>query len=151
MHKQNGSGFTPILLAFKLFSFTGDADDELQIIKLLLEKGANPDDQDATQGETPLHLVILGSKNTVALELLCRHSADLRKADKGGKRPIDLARTGRIDHPSDQWYPFAARRMDNRLMSRHYRPPELVALLAEEAERAVTIPEADKRKETTAS
>jgi serine/threonine protein kinase/ankyrin repeat protein len=151
MHNQNGSGFTPILLAFKLFNFTEDADDELQIIKLLLENGADPNDQDATQGHTPLHLVILGSKNTVALELLCRHSADPRKADKSGKCPIDLAHKGRTDHPSDRWYHFAERRMDNRLKGEHYRPPELVALLAEEAERAVTVPEAAEVKAETAS
>jgi serine/threonine protein kinase/ankyrin repeat protein len=146
MHKQNGSGFTPILLAFKLFNFAEDADDELQIIKLMLEKGASPNDQDATQGETPLHLVVGGSRNTIALELLCKYSADPRKPDKAGKRPIDLVRKGRTDHPSDKWYPFAERRMCNRLTGGHYRPPELVGLLAEEAERAVTVPDCNTRK-----
>jgi serine/threonine protein kinase/ankyrin repeat protein len=138
MHRQNASGFTPLLLAFKLFNFTEDADDELQIIKLLLEKGANANDQDATQGETPLHLVISGSKNAIALEFLCRHSADPRKQDKAGKCPIDLVHNGETDHPNNKWYSFARRRLENVLTADDYRPPELVALLAEEAERAAT-------------
>lgn len=136
MHRQNASGFTPLLLAFKLFNFAEDADDELQIIKLLLEKGANANDQDTTQGETPLHLVIGGSKNAIALEFLCRHSADPRKQDKAGKCPIDLLHKGETDHPNNKWYSFARRRLENVLAAGDYRPPELVALLAEEAERA---------------
>lgn len=54
MHKHNGSGFTPLLLAFTTFTLLGEkADEELHIIKLLLEHGANPNDQDIAHGETP--------------------------------------------------------------------------------------------------
>jgi ankyrin repeat protein len=123
MHKQNGSGFTPLLLAFKVFNFADEVDDELQIIDLLLEQGANPNDQDATQGETPLHLVIRGSKNTIALELLCRRSADPRIRDRTGKSPIDLVLKGQADHPNDQWYPFARCQLDGLVTADDYQPP----------------------------
>lgn len=134
MHAHNGSGFTPILLALTIFQLGEDSDEELQIIEYLLKHGANANDADATQGKTPLHLIIGFSKNTIALELFCRHSANPHLPDLSGLTAIDLVRRLRADYPQDQWYSFADRRMGNRLTAEHYRPPELEAFLAETAE-----------------
>lgn len=134
MHKHNGSGFTPILLAFTIFTLLGDqADEELQIVKLLLEHGANSNDQDVANGETPLHLVVRASKNAIALELLCKYSANASLTNNAGQSPIDLALKLQTEHPKDKWYSFAKRRMRNELKDEHYRPPELVVFLEEEA------------------
>ena len=124
-HRRNGSGLTPLLLAFTIFPLTGqDADEELQIIKLLLENGANPNDQDTTHGGTPLHTIVGGSKNTIALELLCRHSANALLPNNAGESPIKMAQRIRLEHPKDEWYLFAKRRMSKTLKKGHYRPPE---------------------------
>ena len=134
MHKHNGSGFTPLLLAFTIFTLLGqEADEELQIIKLLLEHGANPNDQDVAQGETPLHLVVRASKHTIALELLCRRSTNATLTNHAGQSAIDVAHKLRFEHPKDKWYLFAKRRMSNKLKDEHYRPPEILAFLDEEA------------------
>ena len=133
IHKHNGSGFTPLLLAFTIFTLLEEeSDEELQIIRLLLDHGANPNVQDVAHGGTPLHLVVCGSKNSIALELLCRHSADAKLRNNANQSAIDVAHKLRSDHPEDQWFPFAERRMGNRLMHGQYRPPELVAFLEEE-------------------
>ena len=134
VHKQNSSGSTPLSLAFTIFSLLGEeADEELQIITLLLENGANPNVQDVAHGGTPLHLVVCASKNTLALELLCRHSANANIRNNAGESAIDVAHRLRFEHPQDKWYPFAKRRMGNSLKDEHYRPPELVSFLEEEA------------------
>ena len=135
INKQNSSGFTPLLLAFTIFSLLGEeADEEVQIITLLLENGANPNVQDVAHGGTPLHLVVCASKNTLALELLCRHSADARLRNNAGESAIDVAHRLQFDHSKDRlWYLFAERRISNSLKDEHYRPPELVAFLEEEA------------------
>ena len=132
IHKQNGSGFTPLSLAFTIFSLLGgEADEELRIITLLLENGADPNVQDVAHGGTPLHLVVCASKNTVALELLCRHSANANLRNTAGESAIDVAHKLRFEHPKDKWYLFAKRRMCNNLKDGHYRPPELVSFLEE--------------------
>ena len=141
MHEHNGSGFTPILLALTIFQLGKDSDEELQIIKYLLKHGASANDADTTQGKTPLHLVIGGSKSTIALELLCRHSANPNLPDLSGQTAKTLVRKLRADYPQDSWYRFAARRMDNRLTTEDYRPSELKAFLAEERDSASPLTE----------
>lgn len=134
IHKHNGSGFTPLLLAFTIFSLLGEeAEEELQIITFLLESGANPNVQDAAHGGTPMHLVVCGSKNTIALELLCKHSANAYLRNDAGQSAIDVANKLRSENPKDQWYLFAKRRMSNTLKDRHYRPPEFTSFMDEEA------------------
>ena len=134
IHKHNGSGFTPLLLVFTTFTLLGDeADEELQIIKLLLEHGANPNDQDVAHGDRPLHFVVRSSKNTIALELLCKHSADPTLLNNAGQSAIHVVQKLRGEHQKDMWYLFAKRRMSNTLKDEDYRPPELVAFLNEEA------------------
>jgi ankyrin repeat protein len=136
MHARNGSGFTPIVLAFTIFTFKGeDVDEELEIVRLLLKAGANPDDQEATKGNTPLHLVVSVSKNAVALELLCRRQANPRVPNTSGTTALDLVQKRRGSFQiavEDEWHTFAERRLMNTLEKEHYRPPELVAFLADE-------------------
>jgi len=145
MRGHNGSGFTPILLALSIFQLGEDSEEELQIINYLLKHGANANDTDTTQGKTPLHIVIGGSKNTIALELLCRHSANPQILDLSGQTALTFVRKLRTDFPQDPWYPFADRRMRNSLTAENYRPPELEAFLAEEACCPVGTKTADKR------
>lgn len=134
MHEHNGSGFTPILLALTIFQLFEESDEELQIIEYLLRHGANANDTDTTSGKTPLHIIINSSKNSIALELLCRHSANPKLPDTTGQTAVALVQKLRDSHPQDRWYRFAARRIVNRLTTNDYRPPELEAFLAEEAE-----------------
>ena len=149
MHESNGSRFTPLLLAFTIFTLLGgEADEELQIIKLLLENGANPNVQDVAHGGTPLHLVVCASKNTIALELLCKHSANANLPNNAGESAIDVAHKLRFEYPKDKWYLFAKRRMCNILKDEHYRPPELTSFLDEEA--AINAKEKTDEKEADA-
>ncbi|KAL8793110.1 MAG: hypothetical protein Q9195_004316 [Heterodermia aff. obscurata] len=134
MHEHNGSGFTPILLALNIFELGEESDEELQIIEYLLRHGANTNDGDLTQGKTPLHLIIGSSKNSIVLELLCRHLANPKLPDISGQTAEALAAKLRASYPKDLWYQFAARRITNKLTTKQYRPPELEAFLAEEAE-----------------
>ncbi|KAI9699649.1 MAG: hypothetical protein M1836_002683 [Candelina mexicana] len=129
---RNGSGFTPLLLAFVIFAFKKDSHEELRIIGLLLENGANPDDQDATLRQTPLHRVISLSKNTTALRLLCRRAASFKIPDQSGQTAIHLAREGQNQHPEDEWYKFAERVMLKKLQYHHYRPPEFTNFIFDE-------------------
>ena len=136
MFQQNASGFTPLLLAFALINTTDDVAEGLQIIKLLLEHGAKPNDQDVTHGDTPLHFVVRDFRNAVALHLLCKHSANPRIPNKAGRHALNIVRTSRDDNPDDKWYVFAEQRMRNELKDDDYRPPDLVDYLNEEAEHA---------------
>ncbi|KAL8828267.1 MAG: hypothetical protein Q9191_002688 [Dirinaria sp. TL-2023a] len=97
MYEYNGSGFTPLLLALTIFQLGEDLDEELQIIEYLLKHGASVDDAETTQGKTPLHLVIGVSKNTIALGLLCRRSANPDLPDFGGQTPRALSNDQQID------------------------------------------------------
>ena len=133
LDQANGSGFTPLLLAFSIFNFSDDEAEELQIIKLLLEYGANPNEQDKGKRETPLHRVVRDIKNAIVLELLCRHSANPKVRNEAGKRPLDLIPKSRGETHSDDWFLFADRRMRNTLKADDFRPPELIEYLDEEA------------------
>ena len=139
MHEHNGSGFTPILLALTIFQLGEESDEELQIILYLLSRGANANDGDITNGKTPLHLIIGRSNNSIALQLLCRHSANPKLPDKSGQTAVALVENLRECYPQDRWYRFAARRITNRLTTNDYRPPALEAFLAEETENQRTL------------
>lgn len=130
--KRNASGFTPLLLAFTIFTMKQASDEELRIIDLLLDNGASPDDQDATEGKTPLHLVIGISKNSIALELLCRRSANPRIRDSSGHTATDLVHLLQLQHPNDKWYVFAEKRMLNALQDEDWQAPELASFFFEE-------------------
>ena len=136
MHSRNKAGLTPLLLAFTIFFFIeNDVEEELRIVKLLMVYGSNPNDQDETDDNTPLHLLLNASQNTLALELLCRHQANPRINNAYGATALDLVQKRRDTsaNPSeDKWCAFAKRRMTNTLEKQHYRPPELTAFLADE-------------------
>ena len=140
MHEYNSSGFTPILLAFSIFRFGEEVEEELQIIKLLLEHGANPDDQERVNGDTPFHLSVRNYKNAVALELLCRHSTNRATANHARQRPLDLLLESQANHPNDKWYDFAEKCLNGILKPEDYRPPDLVAWLADEIDTRPAIP-----------
>ncbi|KAL9611674.1 MAG: hypothetical protein Q9167_003703 [Letrouitia subvulpina] len=134
LHARNGTGFTPLLLAFSVFTLSGEVSEELRIIKLLLQNHANPDDQDIAKGETCLYRVIKEFKNAVALELLCRYKANPNIASTAGESPLRMVTKSLEEHPDDLWHLFAKRRMEDNLKDEDYRPPELVDYLNEERE-----------------
>ena len=134
LDQANGSGFTPLLLAFSIFNFSDDEAEELQIIKLLLEYGANPNEQDKGKGETPLHRVVRDIKNAIVLELLCRYSANPKVRNEAGKRPLDLIPKSRGETNSEDWFLFADRRMRNTLKAGDFQPRELIEYLDEESQ-----------------
>lgn len=135
MHDQNASGFTPILLALSIFKMTSDdAAEDFHIVKLLLDHGANPDDQDAAQQNTPLHYVVREYKNGAALEMLCRRKAKTDIQNNAQKTPIEIVTQARKENPDDEWALFALRRMKNKLKSEHYRPQEYTDFVFEEME-----------------
>ena len=103
----------------------------MQIITLLLENGADPNVQDVAHGGTPLHLVVCASKNVIALELLCRHSAEANLRNNAGESAIHVAQRLRLEHRKDKWYKFAKRRMSNSLKDKDYWPLELLSFLEE--------------------
>ena len=133
LEQSNGSGFTPLLLAFSVFNFSENEAEDLRIIKLLLEYGANVDEREKENGDTPLHRVVREIRNPIALELLCRHSANPRLFNEAGERPLDLIPKSYDETISDDWFLFADRRMRNALKPDDFRPPELIEYLDEES------------------
>ena len=127
----NGSGFSPLLLAFTIFSLRNDADDELDIVRSLLEAGSNPNAQDETKGDTPLHLAIRG-KMSIAFELLCKHKAIPIIKNKSDMSVTQEIRKLRLAHQSDKWYTWAARRLGSRLTDSDFIPEEVQVWLAED-------------------
>lgn len=132
LHARNGTGFTPLLLAFSVFTLSGEISEELRIIKLLLQNLANSNDRDIAKGETCLYRVIKEFKNAVALELLCRYKADPNIVNMAGESPLRLVNKFLEDHPDDPWHLFAKRRMEGNLEDEDYRPLDLVDYLNEE-------------------
>ena len=144
IHDRNASGFTAILLAFSIFKMTGDdAAEELHIVKLLLEHGANPDDQDTAQRDTPLHHVVRELKNGAALEMLCGRNANIDIQNKAHKTSIEIVTEARKENPDDEWTLFAFRRMKNTLKAEHYRPQDYTDFVNGEPEQKKMINAAD--------
>jgi serine/threonine protein kinase/ankyrin repeat protein len=134
VHARNHAGLTPILLAFTIFSFAGeDADEELQIVKLLLQGGANANDQDSAEGNTPLHLVANASQSTIALEMLCRHQANPRISNAAGMTALDLLHRRRDASAAlseVNWYAFAESCLTKTVRNGHHRVPDVSDFLA---------------------
>ena len=80
---KNKDGETPLTLAIKN---TSDA----QIIKVLLEAGANPEEANK-EGYTPLLLAAKNNINPNIAKLIIMTGADIEKADPSGKTPLILS------------------------------------------------------------
>lgn len=61
------------------------------VVKLLLEKGADPNAQADVSLETPLHWAVEGRANLTTIELLAEHGADPDLEDGDGETPLDYA------------------------------------------------------------
>jgi ankyrin repeat protein len=61
--------------------------------KMLLEKGANPNIVERTDGRTPLHYAALQGQKTIA-EILLAHGANMDTRDWYGRTPLSLAKEG---------------------------------------------------------
>jgi ankyrin repeat protein len=59
--------------------------------KLLLEKGANPNIMERTEGRTPLHYAAMRGEKTQA-EMLLAHGANMDARGWYGKTPLSLAK-----------------------------------------------------------
>eukprot|EP00026_Physarum_polycephalum_P018986 Phypoly_transcript_20799.p1 GENE.Phypoly_transcript_20799~~Phypoly_transcript_20799.p1 ORF type:complete len:176 (+),score=41.76 Phypoly_transcript_20799:88-615(+) len=62
------------------------------VTELLLSKGANPNLQNKTSGETPLHRAAWGN-HTDLVKLLIAHGANPTIANKNGQKPVQVAKT----------------------------------------------------------
>jgi ankyrin repeat protein len=65
--------------------------DKANMTKMLLEKGANPNIVERTDGRTPLHYAALEGQKTIA-EMLLAHGANMDTKDWYGKTPLSLAK-----------------------------------------------------------
>jgi hypothetical protein len=65
-----------------------------EVVKMLLDAGADPNGQDTVFGETPLHNVALlcGDEGVKIGKLLLEYGADPLLTDKNGERPLDYAK-----------------------------------------------------------
>jgi hypothetical protein len=71
---------------------TGQGGSSLEMIRLLLVHGANPNQQNA-RGRTPLHHGAARGREDI-VSLLLEHKADPNLPDKDGATPLDLAEKG---------------------------------------------------------
>ena len=70
--------------------------EDPELVRLLLEKGANPDCRDADQ--EPLIAVAAGHSQAVIVKLLLRYGADVNAANAHGKTPLmAAAETGQVE------------------------------------------------------
>jgi ankyrin repeat protein len=60
--------------------------------KMLLDKGANPNIVERTEGQTPLHRVAVRGRKKAVAEMLLAHGADMNTRDWYGKTPLSLAK-----------------------------------------------------------
>lgn len=86
LHARDQAGLTALLHA------TGLRGDSCDAVRLLLERGANPNDQDPVQGRSALMRAAWGgSLDTV--KLLLEHGADPMAKDRQGKTVLELLET----------------------------------------------------------
>ncbi|KAI4206268.1 MAG: hypothetical protein LQ346_001164 [Caloplaca aetnensis] len=87
VNDPNGAGATPLRMAAS--NCKGKiGDSHFELLRCLLENGANVNETGGQDGNTPLHLVsIQGCMQ--AVRLLLSHKADVRVRDKKGQTPLE--------------------------------------------------------------
>ena len=73
--------------ALQFAAFSG----RIEIVKLLLSRGANVNVNSGSEGATPLHQVIGGGAQHDLIKLLVAEGADLNARDKSGLTPLSSA------------------------------------------------------------
>jgi len=91
----NNNGVSPLYMAFPC-PFCDFQDNALEVMKLLLEHGADVNAATKRYKFTPLHFATAYPDGRRAAELLLEHGADVDALDHEGRRPIDWCRTGDI-------------------------------------------------------
>jgi ankyrin repeat protein len=74
--------------------YTSAMDANAEVVKMLLDAGADPNGQDTLFGAAPLHNVALPSGDEVVKlgKLLLEYGADPLLTNKGGEIPLDFAK-----------------------------------------------------------
>jgi ankyrin repeat protein len=117
----NYHGQTPLVLAAMRTCEAGDADQQAELLKLLLSGGAHADDQGPT-GELPLHLASFAGQPDKALDCLIKATKDphalsfsgysaLTEAARGDRRATALYLAG-LGFEPQMLVPSAPRPMD---------------------------------------
>lgn len=89
VNEPNGAGTTPLRIAAS--SCKGKiADDDFELLRYLLESGANVNETSGEDGSTALHLAALQGCMQ-AVRLLLSHNADPKIKDKQGRTPLEAA------------------------------------------------------------
>ncbi|KAN0128615.1 hypothetical protein V8E53_013534 [Lactarius tabidus] len=84
---EDVNGWTPLRSAVATgFSHL----DRTQLVRLLLDRGANPNAQDS-KGQTPLHVVSKGQPRLDTARILLEYGADLDAEDNEGRTPLQVA------------------------------------------------------------
>ena len=72
--------------------YTSGIHARADVVKMLLDAGADPNSQDTLFGEAPLHHVVDGDEGVKIGKLLLEYGADPLLTNKGGKTPLKLAK-----------------------------------------------------------
>ena len=81
---MNNEGATPLMIAGQ--------DGHLEIVRLLLQEGANKDKAYISSGSTPLHFAC-GNGHTAIAMLLLLAGANMERRNKFGRKALDLCPT----------------------------------------------------------
>ena len=72
--------------------YTSCSDARADVVKMLLDAGADPNSQDTLFGQAPLHHVVDGDEGVKIGKLLLEYGADPLLTNKDGKTPLKLAK-----------------------------------------------------------
>ncbi len=88
VNTQDNFGLTPLLDATRDDHLIGDRP---QVVRLLLEHGANPNARETSKNQTPLHLAACNQSGFDVVRVLLEHGADVDAKDDQGRTPLQLA------------------------------------------------------------
>jgi len=88
-HDGEGSG---LYFDSVLGHYTNDIHARADVVKILLDAGADPNCQDTYFGQAPLHNVVDSDEGVKIGKLLLEYGADPLLADKDGVTPLDFAK-----------------------------------------------------------